>query len=346
MGRAILTFSALRDFRNCRRRYYNRFVREIVPAGRDSNLYLGDTFHRSLEAWFALDRDGVARDSAAIARIHALIDASYPNRDGDPQQKRLWHLARAMFDGYRRRYPTEDFEVVDVEREFDARIINPATGYPSRSYCMRGKVDLLVRMRETGELFIVEHKSAAQIDGAYIERLPLDFQVAIYSHFLSRDLGVPIAGVIYDVVGKAKLKQREGETQEEYERRHAELVAKSKTGRSSAKRHMPESDEEYAARLADKYDDPAMFHREALYLSQDDVRDLVTEVWDLTQQLNTARREDAYYRNTDFCFRYNRPCAYFPLCRSGDNPNVLENLYVDKPAHSELTNPVDDEPAF
>jgi len=350
MRRGTLTYSALRDFRNCRRRYFNRHVREIVPVGRDAALFVGDVFHRALQAWFELDLADAEKTEAAVAGIVAMIDQAFLARDGDPEQKRLWHVTRAMFRGYITRYPREEFEVVAVEREFDAPIINPGTGYPSRVHRMRGKVDLLVRMRETGEYWIVEHKSAAVLDGDYLEKLPLDAQVHLYVHYLSRDMGIPISGVIYDVAVKARLKQREGETEEEFEVRRAELVAKSKTGRSSAQRQLPETDDEYAARLAAKYDDPAMFHRETLYVAPADVAEFVAEVWDLNGQVNAARRENRWYRNTAQCFfGHGRPCPYFALCRSNDSPNVLENLYVHKPAHSELAAAdvdADDTPAF
>ncbi len=346
MPESILTYSSLRDFRNCRRRYFNRFVREIVPAERDANLTLGSGFHRALESWFRLDLEGRAKDAAAVEIILGEIDALYPNRDADLNQKRLWHLNQAMFQGYVNHYPSEPFHIVDVEKEFAAPLINPASGRSSRSFAMRGKVDLLVQMCDTGEYFIVEHKSAAQISGDYIDKLPLDLQVALYAHYLAEDMGIAISGVIYDVVAKAKLKQGQGETEEEFAIRRAELIAKSKTGKSSAKRKLPESDEEYAARLAEKYADPLMYCRETLLLSQDDIRETVAEVWELSQQLLLTRRTNQWFRNTDICFGMNRPCPYFPLCRSNDNPNVLENLYVTRPAHSELSTEPDEPASF
>jgi len=346
MPEHVLTYSALRDFRNCRRRYHNRFVREIVPVERNANLVLGDGFHRALESWFRLDVEGQTKDAEAVARILAEIDALYKDRDASPEQRRLWHLNRAMFQGYVTHYATEPFLIVAVEKEFAAPLVNPATGRQSRTFAMRGKVDLLVQMIGAGEFYIVEHKSAAQISGDYIDKLPLDLQVALYAHYLAQDMGIVISGVIYDVVGKAKLKQGEGETEEEFAARRAELIAKSKTGTSSAKRKMPESDEEYAARLAEKYDDPAMYCRETLLLSQDDIRETVAEVWELSQQIIVARREGKWWRNTDQCFGINRTCPYFPLCRSNDSPNVLENFYCRKPAHSELTQETEEPATF
>jgi len=346
MGKRILTYSSIRNFRNCRRRYFHRVVEELVPLQTDSNLRIGSIFHECLERWGQLDLEGQPRDEAAVHEILAHIDQSYPNRAGDPEQNRQWHLIRSMFLGYTRQYAVEPFRVLAVEKTFDCPIINPVTGYPSRSFRMAGKVDGLVQMKETGEFFIIEHKTAAQITGDYIERLPLDFQVLLYANYLARAMGITIAGVIYDVVGKAQLKQKQGETEEEFGARRAELLAKSKTGKTSAKRRMPEADEDYQERLAEKYRDSAMFHREILYVSQSDIDDVIAEVWDLTQQLLRAYHDGRWYRNDSMCFHYGRPCPYFPLCRSGGNPNLLENLYERKSAHIELATNGDESPAF
>ena len=49
-----------------------------------------------------------------------------------------------------------------------------------------------------------------------------------------------------------------------------------------------------------------------------------------------ARRRGVFYQNTGFCFNFHRPCAYFALCRSNGNPNVIENFYQRVPPNEEL----------
>lgn len=346
MDKRILTYSALRDFRNCRRRYYYRNVLELAPVRTDPNLRIGSLFHECLERWAGLELAGQARDERAVEAILTYLDEAYPNRAGDTEQNRQWHLSRAMFLAYARKYRDEVFDVVGVEKTFSCPIWNPSTGHISRTFVMAGKVDLLVRMRESGEYFVVEHKTASQISGDYIERLPLDFQVHIYAHFLARATGLPIAGVLYDAVCKAQLKQKVGETDEEFAVRRAELIAKSKNGTTSATQRQGESDDEFQARLAEKYLEPDMFHREALYLSATDTQELVAEVWELTQQLLTAYRSNRWYRNDSMCFQPGRTCPYVPLCRCGGNPNLVENLYEHRLAHTELNTCSEDTPAF
>jgi len=62
---------------------------------------------------------------------------------------------------------------------------------------------------------------------------------------LNLDTSALEIGIIYNVLVKARLQQSAGETEAEYEARRAELIAKSKTGKSSAQRKLPESDEAF-----------------------------------------------------------------------------------------------------
>lgn len=290
------TYSMWSLFRNCRKACEYRYEIGLAPREKDSNLSFGSLIHDCLQLWHG------SRDLAAVLD---LINRACDGRRADDSVRRDWHLARAMMTGYAARYPQEEFTVVALEQTFEGPIVNPATGAASRSFVLAGKVDGIVRIG--AEHYILEHKTAATIDADYLERLWTDFQIAIYSHYVERALAIPITGVIYNVLGKARLQQGKGETEEEYQTRRAELIAKSKTGTTTAKRKMPESDEDFQARLAEKYADATMFHREMLYLSRDRFEILRAELWELTQAFLDARRRGVFYQNTGFCFNYNRP---------------------------------------
>jgi hypothetical protein len=296
-----------------------------VPLRRDRNLHFGSIIHECLEAWHQ------RRD---LDEVLALINRLCANRLQDENQHRDWHLATAMMRAYAVRYAADDFEIVALERNFQGPIVNPATGAASRSFTLAGKVDGIVRIG--GEYFVLEHKTAGQIDGDYLEKLWTDFQITIYAHYIEQTMGIPITGILYNVLVKAKLQQGKGETEEEFQIRRAELLAKSKTGKTTAKRKLPESDEEFQQRLAEKYADPEIFHREMLYLSRDRFEVLRAELWELTQAFLEAKRRGIFYQNTAFCFNYQRPCPYFALCRSNGNPNVIENFYQRVSPNEEL----------
>lgn len=319
------TYSMWSLFRNCRKACEWRYIHEIVPIRRDHNLSFGSLIHECLEKWHR------KRD---ISGVLYHIDRSLQNRSSDDAQRSDWHLAWAMMNGYATTYPIEEFDVVFLEKTFEGKIINPATGAPSRSFVLAGKVDGIVC--RNGKFYLLEHKTASQMDGDYLEKLWTDFQICLYAHYVEQVFGIKITGIIYNILVKARLQQGRGETEAEFEARRAELLAKSKTGKTTATRKMPESDADFQGRLVAKYAGPGMFHRETLYISRDQFETLRSDLWELTQQFLDCRRRGVFYQNTSFCFFHHRPCPYFALCRPGGSPNVIENFYEHKPAHEEL----------
>lgn len=326
--RQVMTYSALSTYRACPRKYKHRYLDCLQPQAKAEALSFGAVVHGGLELWH--------RSAGQANRLWALldyIDAQFPGRSGDPQIKAAWQLARAMLAGYAARYAQEDFEIVEIEKVFSGEIRNPDTGRPSQTFEMAGKADGIVRLPDG--LYLLEHKTASSIDGSYLDKLWTDTQIALYCHYL-RQMGYSIVGVIYNVLLKARLQQRQGETQTEFEIRRDALAAKNKSGRSTAQRQEPESDDEFQARLAQWYADPAAFHRERIYLSEDRMAMLQDEVWEITQQFLDARRRGKWLLNTANCFSYQRPCEYLPYCQSGFSSNVRDNLFNVAPPHEEL----------
>ena len=336
--KTLLTYSALNTFRNCPRKYKNRYLDNLRPRERAEALSFGSVIHMAIELWY--------RSSDAESRLRdvlAYIDDAFENRVVDSNLMIQWHLATAMIRGYAERYGTEEFEIVEVEKEFVGEIRNPDTGRQSQTFRIAGKVDGIVRCHDG--LYLLEHKTASTVDASYLDKLWTDTQIALYCYYL-RELGYPIVGVIYNVLLKSRLKQGKGETQEEYEVRHAELAAKNKSGKSTAKRQMPETDDEFQSRMTEWYSRPEAFHREFIYLSEDRLAMLQDEVWEITQQYLDARRRGKWLLNTSNCFSYQRPCEYLAYCQSGFNPNVADNLYEIALPNEELSRVDSEAPPF
>ena len=336
--KTLLTYSALNTFRNCPRKYKNRYLDNLRPRERAEALSFGSVIHTAIELWYR-SPDTESR----LPDVLAYIDDAFENRVVDPNLMVQWHLATAMIRGYAERYATEDFEVVEVEKEFVGEIRNPDTGRQSQTFRIAGKVDGIVRCHDG--LYLLEHKTASNVDASYLDKLWTDTQIALYCYYL-RELGYPIVGVIYNVLLKSRLKQGKGETQEEYEFRHAELAAKNKSGKSTEKRQMPETDDEFQDRLTEWYSRPEAFHREFIYLSEDRLAMLQDEVWEITQQYLDARRRGKWLLNTSNCFSYQRPCEYLAYCQSGFNPNVADNLYEIALPNEELSRVDSEAPPF
>jgi RecB family exonuclease len=336
--KTLLTYSALNTFRNCPRKYKNRYLDNLRPRERAEALSFGSVIHTAIELWYRS-----SNTESRLRDVLAYVNDAFENRVVDANLMVQWHLATAMIRGYAERYAAEEFEVVEVEKEFVGEIRNPDTGRQSQTFRIAGKVDGIVRCHDG--LYLLEHKTASTVDASYLDKLWTDTQIALYCYYL-RELGYPIVGVIYNVLLKSRLKQGKGETQEEYEVRHAELAAKNKSGKSTAKRQMPETDEEFQTRLTEWYSRPEAFHREFIYLSEDRLAMLQDEVWEITQQYLDARRRGKWLLNTSNCFSYQRPCEYLAYCQSGFNPNVADNLYEIALPNEELSRVDSEAPPF
>jgi len=328
--RMILTYSALNTLRNCRMKYKLRYMDEIVPIGRtDDNLAYGTLIHAALERWYKLPPD-----DNRLFKVLDYIDEACAKRDEDPIIHKHYAHARAMITGYAKTYSKEDFEVLEVEKVFETPITNPTTGAQSRTFYLSGKVDGVVQMKDSGEIYLLEHKTASNVDAAYIEQLWTDTQITLYSSALLA-LGYKIVGVIYNVLLKSRRRQRRGQTEEEYQQALIKACAKNKTGTSKLKRKQPEKNEDFQARLLSWHERDA-YHREVVYLNKTRLATAQEEIWESSQQFLDARRRKRWGINPSQCFSWNRPCEYYPYCSSDFNPNVLENFYTKRTAHEEL----------
>ena len=338
---ALTTYSQWSAFRNCRRSAYWRYVRNLRPRTTATALDFGRIIHGALELW----HKGMPLDGGPDS-VMAHLDRAFPtghSPTSNPEAHGRWHLARAMLRAYAARYPMDGctWRTIAIEHQFEGMIVNPATSATSRSFYLGGRVDGIVAaiMPELSDVeanWILEHKTAATIDAGYLDKLWTDFQTALYALYIERTLGIHITGVIYNVLAKAKLQQSAGETEVEFAARYAELCAKNRSGKSTATRKLPESDETFAERLDEWYTAPTAFHREQLILSRDQLKLIEEELWELTQAWLDCARRDAWYLNTDHCFRIGRTCPYYPICSSNGNPNVIGNLFEEKDPHEEL----------
>ena len=218
--------------------------------------------------------------------------------------------ADAMLRGYHERWYAEPYEVLAVEAEFRAPIVNPDTDAPSRTWKLGGKLDVIVR-DPLGRKLIVEHKTTSSDAGPgsdYLKRLRLDGQVSIYFDGASA-LGHDVDGCIYDVLVKPGIRPLRATPPES--RKY------TKDGRLyAAQRDADETPEEYFARLVETIaEDPNRFYlRAEVVRLETELAEARGDVWALGRQIQEARLARRYPRNPDACVRYGRTCEYFGVC--------------------------------
>lgn len=211
----IVTTSERSAARRCPQMWYWRYRMglhhkyELADA-----LWFGIGVHIALAAWY---RKGYRRgphpadtfvdycgdEIREIAAQYATHDREWYER---PKYEDALDLGTEMLTAYVDYYGRDDdWEVISVETPFKTRIIRQ--GQPI-AYFM-STWDGVIRWRPDGRIYLIEHKTAAQIQTAYLE---LDDQGGIYfavATAILRARGIlgpdeEIAGIIYNFLRKAK----------------------------------------------------------------------------------------------------------------------------------------------
>ena len=313
-----VSYSMLSTFRNCRKACKFRYNDGLKPLETSKALRYGSMTHSALEI-FHLSR--------SPTKVGDYIDTYYkenPNLDTTE-----FTITKAMMDAYCKKYEKEDFEVIWIEKDFEGPIIDMKTYEPIPGVYMCGKLDGLIK-RDDG-YWLLENKTASKIDGNYLEKLWSDFQIIMYCYYVKKCFNIDCQGVLYNILLKCNLKKNAGESLEDFEARYSEACNKNKSGKSNIKRKEPESDVDFEARVAEFYQDNEAFHREDIYISKANQKRVISEISELTKAYINCVKRDSWYLNTDHCFRWGKPCEYFPICRSGDNPNIINNYYNKSP---------------
>lgn len=274
-----LTQSAILSFLSCPRKYCLRYVRKLVPdVPEPPHLRLGTAFHKALELHYQGESH---EDALAGAKIMAL-----------PMTERT--LARAMLEGYWKKYPTEPFEVYSQERVFYAEHHTP-----EGKINLCGKLDGEIRKDGTKALF--EHKTAAVVGSNYLAKLSIDFQCLFYLCFS----GIGTERCLYNVIEKAQLRQKKTETLKEFRQR-----------------------------LGEEYlNNPARYTRLWLYFSNTQQKQFVNEVTLIAEQIQRAHnREELFYRNRGHCYPWmGKPCEYESLCFDPQNERKMQQFIEREP---------------
>ena len=303
--RQLLTQSRLASARSCQRLHHYKYALGYRPVRDSDALRLGSLVHRGLEAWWlATER----RLDAAVAAVVA--------SPSDPYEQ---VKALAMLTGYDARWQNEPYEVIAVEQEFRADLVNPATGRPSQNWQLAGKIDALVRDTRDGRLLIVEHKtSSADVTpgSEYWRRLRLDGQISMY--FVgARSLGYDVAGCIYDVLSKPGQRPLQ----------------------VNSKRAQPETPEEYTARLLTAIGEaPDKYYARGEVVRLDGESDeAVADMWQLAQQLRESQLAERAPKNPDACVSWGSTCPFFAACCGEASLDDKTLFFKVDNIHSELS---------
>jgi hypothetical protein len=360
----LLTESRSQAARRCLREEYLRYVLGVVPVGADAEaLRFGTLGHFALEArWRELAHIDETFVPAVDPLGAALVDVNRRRGDFDDEYERV--RLEELLRGYCLRWENDagEYRVLGVEREFRGPLLNPETGAASRTFERGGKLDVLVETLDgmivsgvffsAGAKLIVEHKFSGEDitqGSSFWARLKMGGQASGYIRGAEL-LGHQVAGVLYDVIAKVKLRPLkatpvedrqytipkfkqcpfckkksappaphdvDGMKCEEDPEGGPRRLCTDRGGKLYAnQRDRDETPNEYRERVrADIAERPnEYFQRGIVVRLEDQMREHDLEAWQLASQLREYHRLGVAPRNPDACQRYASTCGYFAAC--------------------------------
>ena len=204
------SYSSLQKFSECPRQWYLNDYRRLKPIveKRTGALPFGGRIHSALEmrgngedlleAWHALS-----------AHEYALVEeaggGNWDTTDLDRETALGLIMLRGLIEWEAEEGEDQVFEVVAVERQMkNLMTVTTPEGEPVDIW-LYGKLDQLLRHRETGNYWIMDWKTTANLEEATNSSLFLSPQPRIYrEHVRQEHPDIPIDGVRYTVMRKVK----------------------------------------------------------------------------------------------------------------------------------------------
>lgn len=194
----VITYSEMDTFRQCPLKHkWSYRDRWVKPAKDGSALSRGSLWHEVMEVHYTwlqrfgdrrkADPAGLLADIREFVHVHLLYDEQAKQTEDQV-------LVEWMYDGYVERYGTDpNWEILAIESAGQVRLPVPGKPKARGRYWLRFKIDMVIRDRTTGQVWIVDHKSAK--DFTRQTEIDIDDQFGLYT-FALRMLGIQSFGFI------------------------------------------------------------------------------------------------------------------------------------------------------
>lgn len=369
----LYTVSRANAFQTCKRLHYYKFEARRRSRNVADALRFGHVYHRGLEQWLiAHQQGGTPMDcrKAMSFGVQTALDELDDRSELDP-----FSCARILelLAGYHARWIDwlQTVRVLAVEAEFCCELINPKTGFASRTFALAGKLDAIIE--HEGKAWLMEHKTTGSdiSPGAdYWNRLRIDGQISTY-YYGALSLGFDVAGCIYDVARKPRIRPLKATPVDDRRftkgkgckacggsaggRRGIERgTGKSPAGNEDClecagsgwvdeprlhkgQRTDDETADAYQERVRDSIasDPEGTYHHGTVVRLPQELDEYAKDTWLTAKAIRESQNLNAWPRNPQACHSYNRFCEYWSVC-TGCADIRDNNLYYDSLPHPEL----------
>lgn len=324
----LLTNSRQKTFKACPRLEQIKYRLLYMPKAKRMPLIFGTLAHAGLEAyWRAIKEKNYAG---------ATSEALYAVNKKPLEDKFLHAKLLAMIAVYCTYWLefAKTVEVLSVEEKFTAPLVNPDdVRMTARTWKRAGKLDAVIRLKN-GMVAVLEHKTAGEniLPGSnYRGHLAMDTQISMYFHG-SIALGYGCDLCLYDILKKPKISPYKATPVEKrkFNKKDGKLNGKQ--------RDRDETVEEYQDRLISVLTEKASEYFVHVEVGRTQVeldRD-ARDTWHTLVAMTQAEKSGYFYRNSDSCHRYGKPCEYIGVCEGVESLHDQSKFYKLDEAHPEL----------
>lgn len=300
-----LSFSSISMFLNCKRMYWWKYVRNLVPNKFNKAYLIGTVVHHGIYQLYAKNPNAInialELFNEKVNELRASLNIS-PEIEQDLVEQEL--VIKGMLNAYAARYSDIIEATLHHVNEHELTIpINDNVRVTAN----------LDNILDSGDGKLVhEIKTSKSVTPDYVRNIQNSLQAAIYFHGYNLvNENDKLIGIMYDVIKKPSIRRKK-----------------------------LESYQGYLDRLVDYYDDPTKidnFYMEIIkvpLLGKNRVFETIDKI--SSEILTYGDDKSMYYCNDMFCNIYGK-CTYFDLCHYNENPNTLMN-FKDREIDESSTN--------
>jgi len=198
MALRVISYSELDTMRQCPHKHQLSYIeRWTTQQATMSALSKGTAWHATLEAHYRAlmaRQKGVTTGPSPTDAAAAVI-AELPGE--------LATLIEWMYSGHLEHWGLDDqWQILGVEHNAQVRLPTPAGG--NSAFILKIKVDVVIKDRRRGNIYVVDHKSGKDLPKA--KMLELDDQFGLYVWGLQR-LGKKVFGCMYNAARTYRTKE-------------------------------------------------------------------------------------------------------------------------------------------
>ena len=258
--------SRINCFKTCPKQFEYKYIKHLFPISGDStNLILGKAFHRGIEL-------------GNVEELEKELDNNDDFLDEGAETNKV--IVLAMVEAFFNKFPHHNEGNIKHEVEIK-------TNFNGNEFIMYA--DAIVE--EPDGLILREYKTASRIDDTYIDKLKFNDQISRYCLAIEQELGKKVKKIEYYVAKKPLLRQKNGETLEQFRERLVEKITE---------------------------DEESIQYFELTRTKEQ----LEEEKEDLIYDMNMINNTKRYTKNLSACSCYGK-CPYLNLCMREKDAELL-----------------------